>query len=90
MGELNYFRYPEEQNHNYISLDLEDEEPKMPFTVKVGTNFPNPFNINVSVPIFSSEAQIVKIKVYDILGRNIFEDKLMLNIGKHIHLEWGG
>ena len=80
---------PEEKNHNYISLDLEDEEPKMPFTVKVGTNFPNPFNINVSVPIFSSEAQIVKIKVYDILGRNIFEDKLMLNIGENIYT-WNG
>ena len=61
----------------------------MPFTVKVGTNFPNPFNINVSVPIFSSEAQIVKIKVYDILGRNIFEDKLMLNIGENIYT-WNG
>ena len=61
----------------------------MPFTVKVGTNFPNPFNINVSVPIFSSEAQIIKIKVYDILGRNIFEDELMLNIGENIYT-WNG
>ena len=80
---------PEEQNHNYIFLDLDNRETKMPFTIKVGANFPNPFNINVSVPIFSSEAQIVKIKVYDILGRNIFEDKLMLNIGENIYT-WNG
>ena len=80
---------PEEQNHNYISLDLDNEETKMPFTLKVGANFPNPFNINVSIPIFSSEAQIVKIKVYDILGRNIFEDRLMLNIGENIYT-WNG
>ena len=43
---------PEEQNHSYISLDLDKEEPKMPFTINVGTNFPNPFNINVSVRFF--------------------------------------
>ena len=61
----------------------------MPFTIKDGANFPNPFNINVTVPIFSSEAQIVKIKVYDILGRNIFEDRLMLNIGENIYT-WNG
>ena len=80
---------PAGQNHTYVNLDLVNEETNIPFSFEVGNHFPNPFNINVSIPIYSSKTQILTIKIYDILGRNIFEDKIRVDIGKNIYT-WNG
>ena len=80
---------PAGQNHTYVNLDLVNEETNIPFSFEVGNHFPNPFNINVSIPIYSSKTQTLTIKIYDILGRNIFVDKIRIEIGKNIYT-WRG
>jgi len=80
---------PAGQNHTYVNLDVDNKEINIPFSLEVGNHFPNPFNINVSIPIYSSKTQILTIKIYDILGRNIFEDKIRVDIGKNIYT-WNG
>ena len=77
------------QNHSYTNLDLADKSSNYPKSVKLGNIFPNPFNLNVSFPIFSNRSQFLDIKIYDISGRSVFEDKILVNDGKNIY-NWSG
>ena len=80
---------PAGQNHTYVSLDIVNEGTNIPFSFEIGNHFPNPFNINVSIPIYSTNTHNLIINIYDILGRNIFEDKISIEIGKNIYT-WNG
>jgi len=69
-----------------------DEETKklMPTEIKVGPNYPNPFNPETMIPVTLPEALDVRIVIYDILGRQV---KLLydgpLAEGRH-WLTWDG
>ena len=45
--------------------------------------------MNVTFPIYSNRSQFLDIKIYDISGRRIFEDKILVNDGKNIY-NWSG
>ena len=52
---------------------------------EVGNNFPNPFNYSTSIPVTLWEKGVIVIRVYDLLGRNIFEKQVHgLTVGSHL------
>jgi hypothetical protein len=72
--------------------ELVDEETKklMPTEIKVGPNYPNPFNPETIIPVELPKAMDVKIVVYDILGRQLkVLQNGMMEAGKH-YVRWDG
>ncbi|TSA22610.1 T9SS C-terminal target domain-containing protein, partial [bacterium] len=67
-----------------------ETEKLMPTEVKVGPNYPNPFNPETIIPIELPKTMEVRIVVYDILGRTIrtLHDGIMES-GRH-YVRWNG
>lgn len=53
--------------------DIEDKEPTFPKEYQIFQNYPNPFNPETKVKFALPNTSEVKIKVYDILGKEIQE-----------------
>jgi hypothetical protein len=72
------------------SLMRSDVEKNLPTDIKVGPNYPNPFNPETVIPIELPKAMDVKIIVYDILGRAVktLYDGIM-ETGRH-YVRWDG
>jgi hypothetical protein len=68
----------------------EEMEKLVPTEIKVGPNYPNPFNPETIIPVELPKTMGVKIMVYDILGRTIktLYDGIMES-GKH-YVRWDG
>ncbi len=47
------------------------DENNLPTDISLHQNYPNPFNPSTEISYQSSEVGFVKLKVYDILGREI-------------------
>lgn len=71
------------------TVDAEMEK-LMPTEIKVGPNYPNPFNPETIIPIELPKTTDVKIIIYDILGRTVktLYDGTMES-GRH-YLRWDG
>ncbi len=59
-----------------IVVGVEDDNKSIPTEFTLSQNYPNPFNpsttINYSIPLnINSESQVVTLKIYDILGREL-------------------
>ena len=67
-----------------------EAEKNLPTDIKVGPNYPNPFNPETIIPIELPKAMDVKIVIYDILGRTIrtLYDGMMES-GRHF-VRWDG
>jgi len=48
-----------------------EEESEFPTQVELGTNFPNPFNPQTTVPISLPATQPVQLEVFDLLGKRM-------------------
>jgi len=70
------------------STHTHGSEPDRPYSFSVTQNFPNPFNPKTTVEFSISHPALVKIRVFDILGREVVtllnEEK---NPGSH-HVHW--
>ena len=72
IGALSFYEFP---ISNPTSVDKEEDLPK---SFKLGI-YPNPFNPSTNISVFNPELGLVKIVLYDILGRKVkevFNDKL--------------
>ena len=74
-----------------VALESGGEAQKlMPTAIRVGPNYPNPFNPQTIIPIELPKMMDVKIIIYDILGRTIktLYDGIMESGGHYIR--WNG
>lgn len=58
---------------HFIATALEENSDKIPSTCELDQNYPNPFNPSTKIGFSIPSKQVVKIKVYDTLGRMIDE-----------------
>jgi hypothetical protein len=49
----------------------EDQSTSLPASFELMQNYPNPFNPTTSIKYKISEASLVSIKVYDLIGREV-------------------
>ncbi len=56
-----------------IVTSIEDEKiiEETPYTFSLGQNYPNPFNPITTIPFTLEEAGLVRLSIYDLLGREI-------------------
>ena len=53
-------------------VETADHSPAQPSIFKVGHVYPNPFNLNATIPFTLARAGMVTIEIYDVLGRSVF------------------
>lgn len=63
-------------------------EPPLAQDFSVGPNYPNPFNATTRLPVTLAHPALVKLTVFDVLGRSVDERLLGLTAGVH-ELELG-
>lgn len=68
MGDL-YHWYPDEYQ-NWIS-DIRDTEVKQPVSFSLKQNYPNPFNPTTTIKYSIDKTGIVKLNVYNVLGKKV-------------------
>lgn len=59
------------------------EPPEMPDEFSIGFSYPNPFNNRFKIPIALVEDGTVNIKIYNLIGKNLFKKRLALKAGYH-------
>ncbi|MFU8811311.1 MAG: T9SS type A sorting domain-containing protein, partial [Balneolaceae bacterium] len=66
-------------------VSLEDEVAGLPDTFELQQNFPNPFNPSTNIAFTLSQADLVTIQVYDIMGRLVatVANGQQFNAGSH-------
>ncbi len=74
-------------NYSYsASLEqtgIEEQETVLPREITLNGNYPNPFNSQTVISIFSPARQKVEISVYDISGRKLNNQQVTLNSGEN-------
>ncbi len=70
--------------------DIEDKEPTFLKEYRLYQNYPNPFNPETKVKFALPNTSEVKIKVYDILGKEIQEIMNETNISGEYEITWNG
>ncbi len=69
---------------------IDNNNPILPENVELYQNYPNPFNPSTTISFSLPKSEIVKIKIYDILGRGI---RTLVNSRMQVGLkkvEWDG
>ncbi|MFH1194556.1 MAG: T9SS type A sorting domain-containing protein [bacterium] len=54
-----------------IITSIDDTEPIIPTNIELAQNYPNPFSNTTTITYRTNEPEVVAIKIYDILGREI-------------------
>jgi len=71
-------------------VDIDDTETDIiPEAFIIPTNYPNPFNASTRIQFSIAEPAMVKLTVYDILGRIVSIDENYFGAGSH-GFEWNG
>ena len=52
-------------------VGVRDELKSLPKTFSLGQNYPNPFNPATQIPFEISKSGVIKLVVYDLLGRQV-------------------
>lgn len=68
---------------------IEDDNSFIPENADIPVNHPNPFNASTKILFTTSRQTIVRLTVYDILGRIVSVDDNYFNAGAH-SLSWDG
>ncbi|MBZ0264245.1 T9SS type A sorting domain-containing protein [bacterium] len=71
----------------YATLALELNDSSIPTAFEVGNAWPNPFNPTISVQYGLPDNGTVKIELFDLLGRSVFEESVNANAGQHL-FQW--
>jgi len=72
------------------TTDIEDKSPEAILSFYLGAPYPNPFNPTTTIPFELAKTNMVKIKVYDIAGRELKTlVERVLPAGKHSAV-WNG
>ncbi len=54
---------------DFIQLPAEDHPAPIPGVLAIDPGYPNPFNPSTTIPIYLPQTGVVKLEIYDILGR---------------------
>jgi len=92
-NQLDLLQFPEAENIDFFlepfTTDIRGIQ-KSPWQFEVYGNYPNPFNAQTKIPIFSTyeSVKVVKTTVYDMLGRIVGETRVATIPGMN-YMEWG-
>lgn len=68
-----------------VGLGVGLEEETIPDVFDVGNAYPNPFNPSTVIPVRQASHDEVRIQVYDVMGRSVYERRLgVLRPGVHL------
>jgi hypothetical protein len=56
----------------------------LPATVTLLPPYPNPFNAELTIPLQLASPAVVKLQLYDILGRLAWQQQASFNSGEHL------
>jgi len=75
---------------NFSNEVLSIDESSVPTSFEIGQNFPNPFNPSTKIPFVLANSELVTIKIFDLMGREIITllDR-EINKGSH-NVTWLG
>ena len=71
----------------FIMLDIDDV---LPIEFFISNAYPNPFNPTVNIDFSIPEESDINIKIFDLLGRNIFNHKQNFNAPGKYRFQWHG
>jgi len=72
------------QTHDYtqsVSVEVTEALAGKVYEYALNQNYPNPFNPSTTINFTMKKAGLATLKVYDMLGRNVFEKQLQASIG---------
>ncbi|MBJ12994.1 MAG: hypothetical protein CMG62_07970 [Candidatus Marinimicrobia bacterium] len=79
---------PQDTGYNGDPLSINTQG--IPSKVSLGSPYPNPFNHNITLPVFLSESGIISFSIYDIKGKQIkSKEHQFLNSGEN-NIFWNG
>ena len=70
-------------------LDV-DDEAVLPTEYSISNAYPNPFNPVTNIDITIPESGLMQFAIYDILGRQVFENKQTFANPGHYRFSWSG
>ena len=70
-------------------LDV-DDEVVLPTEYSISNAYPNPFNPVTNIDITIPESGLMQFAIYDILGRQVFENKQTFANPGHYRFSWSG
>lgn len=77
-------------NLGEVLLSINDNHTPFPKTIKIFQNFPNPFNPVTIIPFYIDTQSPIEIKIYDINGSEIFQDKILHCQSGYNEYKWNG
>ncbi len=91
--ELDIIQIPQAENIDFFLEPYNTDITgigESPRRFEVFENYPNPFNAQTIIPIFSSyeSIRVFEMTVYDVLGRIVGEKRVSINPGMN-YIEWG-
>ncbi len=72
-----------------VAVDIDDDQPQAPAAITLPSNHPNPFNPSTNISFSVFEPSIVKLNVYDVLGREVTAEQAYFTSGNH-EFYWDG
>ena len=72
-----------------IAVDIDDNQPPAPVAIAIPYNHPNPFNPSTNISFSVLEPSMVKLNVYDLLGREVTSEQAYFTSGNH-EFYWDG
>ncbi len=90
---LDLLHFPEAENIDFFiepyttGVTGDDKSPRR---FEVFANYPNPFNAQTKIPVFSNHenVRVISMTVYDVLGRIVGEKRVETNPGMN-YIDWG-
>ncbi len=74
----------------HIDPILDVNSNSIPIEFSVGSAYPNPFNGSVTIPIRTYSTDPIRISIYNILGRHLYEATLIPNRPGEMKFHWMG
>lgn len=79
---LHYWSVVVVEFDNFSSI-VQTEAVKMPVGIKLGNNYPNPFNPATSIPFIINKDGKINFKVINLKGQTVFESESFYRAGNH-------
>ena len=72
-----------------VAVNIDDDPPATPAAIAIPYNHPNPFNPSTVISFSVAEPAMVKLNVYDVLGRVVTQKQAYFTSGNHA-FNWDG
>ena len=85
----NYYGTPGDTNTAYYRYHI-DEFPVIPESWEIISVYPNPFSEILNISYYAPQAGLIKLRIYDILGRRVAQISEMVSDGGFYSMIWDG